>query len=236
MNANEVTRVDDCRLALGAARWDFAQSNAREIDAHWEKRLKDCPHFFNGTIILMEDYSIEDGILHGRFLKTDFKSLLYWREHGFGDAGVIDAFGSALLRSAEGHVVIGRQRAGHVNGGLAYLPGGFIDGRDVSDNGSIDIEANIGRELNEETGLATAELHRVPGYYLTALDGGLSIAAEYRSSLSSEHLRARIEAHIASEDDPELDEAIVVPPDLDLSAIGLAPYAFVLLKALLAHS
>jgi 8-oxo-dGTP pyrophosphatase MutT (NUDIX family) len=227
-----VARAERCKLQVTSERWTFAETHLAEIEAHWALRKADNPAFFNGAIHLMTRQALEDGVFSAEFVRTDFKSFLCWRETGALDRSVADAFGSALLRSAEGHVVLGRQRPGNINGGLAYLPGGFIDERDVAADGQIDIEASVARELTEETGLLPSALHRVPGFVLTFAGPMLSIAIEYRSAEPADALCAKIHDHIRAETDPELSEAVVVASERDLAGLAMPDYARVLLGAL----
>ena len=229
----EVIRVDACKLVAGEGVWEFARRHAAEIDARWDQLRRNNPNYFNGAIYFMESRSVAAGVLSGRFLKSDFKSFLYWREAGAGDTGVADAFGSALIRSAEGYVLLGRQRAGHINGGLAYLPGGFIDERDVAADGGIDIEASIRRELVEETGVPAREFDRIPGYYITTSGTSVSIAAEFHSHVPATDLRREMLDRIAAQDDPELADIVVVKTAAGLDALDLVPYAKRLLEKLL---
>ncbi len=226
--------VSRCDFRLDpAAEWPFALGHREAVDAHWREAVEANPSFFNGCIFLMKDIDIADGVFTASFVKTEFKSFLYWKACGFPEAGVWDGFGSALLRSAEGHVVLGRQTLGHVNSGLTYLPGGFIDQRDVRADHSIDIGASIAREVKEETGLATGDMELRPGFYLTRLGRQISVAAEYRSSLAAEDLRVKLLEHIAGEDEPELADVVIVRRPPDQHDDGLAAYARVLLGHIL---
>jgi 8-oxo-dGTP pyrophosphatase MutT (NUDIX family) len=228
MRTDGVTRMATCRLSLTCAAWPYARTNARPIDAHWARRHAENPAMFNGVIHLLHGMTRDGDAFRGRLLRSDFKSYLYWREQGFPEAGVLDAFGSALIRSSDGHVLLGRQRAGNVNAGLAYLPGGFIDERDVRD-AEIDIDASILRELAEETGLARGDYEVLPGYLLTASGALLSIAREVVSPLPAEALRARILAHIAADPKSELVDAVIVRSAADLDDARMHAYAHRLL-------
>jgi 8-oxo-dGTP pyrophosphatase MutT (NUDIX family) len=229
-----VQRIDRCELVVGGGRWAFAEAHAAEIDAHWQRRLSASPGMFNGVIHILGEGAIADGGLSGRMLRTDFKSFLFWKDHGYPDRSVRDAFGSALLLSAEGHVMLGRQAAGHLNSGLSYLPGGFIDARDADVAGRIDVAASVAREIAEETGLDVAQLTRDPGFITTEAGALLSIAVAYRSPLSSKDLQAAIHAFIAAEVEPELSEVVVVRCAADLEGLAMPHYAEVLLPRLLA--
>ncbi len=231
--SNGVISVDDCRLQVVAGHWPYAVSNAVAIDHYWARRREENPAMFNGQIFVMAEYALHDRVFDGRLLRTDFKSYLHWREHGFSGSDVRDAFGSALLRSAEGHVVLGRQRPGYVNGGRAYLPGGFIDHRDVTPSGTIDIAASIARELAEETGLKADDLAVGHGFRMTFAGPLVSVAREYRSSLPAADLVELIRSHIAADEDPELDDVVVVECRDDLERHDISPYARTLLSTLL---
>ena len=238
-----VQRVDRCVLETVVQPWPFARDNGAAIDAHWQSSSAANPAMFNGVIRLVADASIEatlgdgpDRTFHATLLRTEFKCYLYWRSLGFPDTGVRDGFGSALIRSADGHIVLGRQRRGNINAGQCYLPGGFIDPRDVLANGIVDIDASIAREVAEETGLGPADLDALPGYLLTFAGPLISIAREHRSRLNAAELRARIRAHIAEDPQSELTDAVIVRSPADLVGLDMPSYAQVLLPWLFAKS
>lgn len=231
MRERAVVHVARCDLRTSPERWPFRDQNAEAIAAHWSRRLIGSPALFNGTIHILASSSFGGGTFSGRFVAADFAAFLYWRDHGYSDRGHKDCFGTALLRSEEGHVLLGRQRAGHVNGGLAYPPGGFIDPRDVRDD-MIDIDGSIWREIGEETGLGAAELRRVPGYQIALAGPLVAIAAEYRSHLPAEALRARALKHLTASPEPELTDILIVRASRDLEA-GTPEYARLLLGQVL---
>jgi len=221
-----------CRCSLSvdeAAEWAFARLNASEIDRHFERRKRDNPAFFNGTVLLMcglmERWGGEQGgLVEGRLLRSDFKSFLFWRESGYPEAGVRDAFGSAIVVSADGQVLLVRQRPGQVNEGLTYLPGGFIDQRDVGEDGAVDIVASVRRELEEETGLQAGDVQRAGDLVLVASGAQLSIGVVLRSPHSADGLRERIGRFLNRETDPELADVIFAGADCDLRGHRVARF------------
>jgi 8-oxo-dGTP pyrophosphatase MutT (NUDIX family) len=230
----KVIEVGACRLSVGESRWGFEDEHARQIDDHWARRSAESSRFFNGIIHLLEDGEIGPGGYEGRLLRTDFKSYLYWRDTEFPEAGVRDAFGSALIRSAEGHVVLGRQREGNINAGLTYLPGGFIDPRDIGGDGVVDIDGSVARELAEETGLVIGtHLVAEAGYLLTFSGPLVSVACRFRSPLGSAVLGRLISDHIAADRDAELAAPVIVSCREDLAGLSMPSYAHVLLDHLL---
>lgn len=230
-NRRGVLRVAACVLHHSAGTWAFAQEHQLEIGEHWRKRQAESPGLFDGRVMMMRPPAVADQVLSAELIAIDFKAYLFWRESGFPEAGVFDGFGSALIRSAEGHVLLGRQRGGNINAGLAYLPGGFIDGRDISDDGFADIDASVARELAEETGLSTRELNRVPGYVITVFGRQISIALEYRSPLAATALRSKILTAIAGQAEPELEDIVIVTDAEDTCSEVIAEYVRVLLPS-----
>jgi len=225
-------RIAKCALAVGAERWPYAERHSAEIAEHWQRTQVAHPKLFDGTVYILRDWSLRDGAFTGTFLRTDFKSFLYWRARGYADRSVRDGFGCAVIRSAEGYLLFGRQMSGNLNAGLAYPPGGFIDERDIHD-GIVDIEASIARELGEETGLEPADLARVPGYVLTPTGPHVSIAIEWRSALTAEALRARILAHVRRQPVPELADVVIARGQGEIDERTMPPHARAMLRLFL---
>jgi hypothetical protein len=230
--AGEAVRIARCRLTIGAERWAFAEREAANIVDHWARALAERPRLFDGKVYLLRALSLREGVLEGTFVPADFKSFVYWRAQGYPDASVRDGFGSSLIRSAEGHVLLGRQGAGYLNAGLAYPPGGMIDVHDTH-AGVIDIDASIARELTEETGLDTASLARVPGYVLAQSGPLVSIAIEWRSTLAAEALRETILAHTRAQAAPELADVVIVRSASEIDDPTVPAYAKALLRFIL---
>lgn len=217
-------RIAQCTLTVSGDAWPFAEERKSEIEAYWEASRAKRPKLFNGVIFVVANCELAAGTFSGALLRTDFKSFLYWKESGYPDTSVCDAFGSAVIRSAEGHLLFGRQTGGNLNSGMVYPPGGFIDARDVSE-GRVDIDASIARELIEETGLRAADLERAPGYLLTRAGALTSIAIEWRSALAAEALRERILQHVRSQPVPELADVVIVRGRAATDAADMQPYA-----------
>ena len=232
ITGGESIRIASCRLGVSIAPWAYAEEHKSQTAAHWGEAQRARPKLFDGTIFLLAKYELQDEALSGTLVRTDFKSFLYWREQGYPECGLRDAFGAAVLRSREGHVLLGLQSDGHLNSGLAYPPSGMIDLDDVRD-GTIDIDASIVRELEEETGLRPADFEQVPGYILTMVPPFVAIAVEWRSALPAETLRDRILAHIAREAEPELADVVIVRAASDIGSLPLQPYAVPLLQFLM---
>lgn len=226
-----VVQVERCDLTAVDQHWAYALENADAIDFHWDMRSAENPKFFNGRLRMLASHTLDGGVLRGEFLETGFKEFLYWREHGEPKAGVTDAFGSAIIRPSDGGVLLCRQRPGHINTGLTYLPGGFIDANDVAAGGSIDIAASSAREVQEEMGLSAPLLARQPGFLLTFSGQQLSIGVEYRCVLTGSELCSLILKYLAKDPNSELAGVTIVHTKRDVEGVAIPPFV----RLLLAH-
>ena len=234
ITSNAVTKLSSCLLRASSARWAFADDNAKAIDAHWADAKRTHPNYFNGVVYLVDDVSLSNGVLQASLLRTDFKSYLSWRHAGFPETGVFDGFGSALIRTQDGHIMLGRQRMGNVNGGQVYAPAGFIDERDVDAERIIHIERSALREAAEETGVDPAALEKDGGFYLTRSGPQLSIGVPFRVPMAAVEFVNRARQHIAASSNSELDAIIPVATRADFENLPMPSYMRVLLDALLA--
>jgi hypothetical protein len=226
-------RVAHCDLSVVDWEWPFAAGEARQIAQFWAQRSAQNPRLFDGVVYLMRDYRLSDGGLAGALFKTDFKTFLYWRQHRVAATETVrECFGASLIRSAEGHVLLGRQGPGQLNSGLFYPPSGVIDAQDVR-GGSIDIDGNVVRELAEETGLRGADLARVPGYLVGRVGLQIPIGIEWRSDLPADELRARILALVRADPDPELDDVVIVRSRAELEHPNVPAHARALVGTIL---
>lgn len=226
-------RVARCRFRASRNEWAFATRERAAIDAHWSVRQRASPALFNGTIYVLAAGEIKGSTFEGELMPVEFKSFLYWKDCGYPDAGIRDCFGSAILTTADGKVVVARQRSGNLNAGLWYLPGGFIDGRDVDADGEIDIEGSVAREAAEETGFTVAEMVREPGAILTFSGPMVSVGIVYRLGIDGAAALARMRNHIAGDPDSELDDVLTASHREDIAGLAMPGHARVLLPELL---
>lgn len=229
-----VTKLSSCELHVRSARWAFADENTKDIDAHWADAKRTHPNYFNGVVYLVDDVSLSNGALQASLLRTDFKSYLYWRHADFPETGVLDGFGSALIRTQDGHIMLGRQRMGNVNGGQVYAPAGFIDEQDVDAEGIIHIDRSALREATEETGIDPSALTKDDGFYLTRSGPQFSIAVPLRVSMTAAEFVRRAGQHIAASPNSELDAIVPVAGPSDIENLPMPRYMRMLLDALLA--
>lgn len=236
MTVPDVRHVGKCILTRSTRGWDFARSQADQIDAHWKLRVASNPPFFNGRIYMLADYRINGDTFSGELMEVEFKQFLYWKDNGCPDKAVFDVFGSGLIRSREGAVLLGRQRSGNLNEGLVYLPGGFIDPRDADAEGYVDIRASVLREVQEETGLGPDQLTVRDGFLVTTIEQQVSIAVDLISEEDTPSLLARVMRALAGGSDFELDGVVTVTTPEEVGKLKVPAYAAILLGHVLRPS
>ena len=232
-----ITRVAACRLRRSPRHWAWAEASRAEIEVAWADSVRSRPYLYNGVVQIMLGARIARDTLEADYAETDFASFHRWRSLDARDMSVRDGFGSALILSAEGHLLLGRQAAGNMNAGFAYAPGGFIDASDVRPDGAIDIEGSIAREVGEETGLdaaggCPAGLVREPGFLVTHVGFKVSIGVIYRSALATAALVALMRQYLAAEASPELEDIVAIRTAADAAATAMPDFARVQVAAI----
>lgn len=215
MTRLSVLPVDRLDLVLETRSWPFADARRAGIDAHFEALRRTLPHVWNGRVLLMHRHGLADGVLRGTFFETDFASFLAWRDWGFPDTGVTNAFAMGALRSSDGAFLLGEMAAGTANAGKVYFPCGTPDPSDVRET-VVDFAGSVVREMQEETGLTPAD-YEVGAWSMVPAGPRLALIRVLQARLPADALCETIGAHLAAETHPELAAIRMVrgPADLD---------------------
>ncbi len=204
----------DFRLTAGA--WDFAQSRADEIAAHWVRRLAEQPRLFNGRVLMLGRHEIAAGALRGEFVEAAFAAFLAWREFGFPPANACNGFSMAALRAADGAFLLGEMAPHTASAGAIYFPAGTPDRQDVVGD-VVDLDASARRELFEETGLYAEEADVAPGWTVVLAPGRVACMKAMRLSLKAEEARAEIAARLSAQAQPEFSAIHIVRREADFT-------------------
>jgi len=218
MTSNAVIhRVTALDLVVEAWPWPWAAAERARIDAHFAKRQQEKPGIWNGRVLVARNADFSEGRLSASYFETDFASFLAWRDWGFPDRTVFNGFGMGALRSSDGAFVLGEMGGTTVNAGRIYFPGGTPDPEDVAD-GRLDIDNNIARELEEETGLTAADYRPAPHRDCVVFGASVAIVRLLDVDMAGEALQARIEANLARQEHPELSGIHLVRTRSDFRA------------------
>ena len=212
-----IHRVAALDLAFQPRRWPFAEQRRAEIDAHFAIKRREKPHLWNGRILLARDPDFAADRFSARYFEADFASFLAWRDWGFPDKSVFNGFGMGALRCSDGAFVLGEMGQHTANAGRIYFPSGTPDLDDIRD-GAVDIPGSVAREVEEETGLTPADYRAVPHWDCVVAGAAIAMIRMLNVDVSGEALRARIEANLARQSQPELSAIHLVRETSDLTA------------------
>lgn len=203
MTSPVIHRVTTLDLAVRPIVWPFAEQRRDEIAAHFAERQRERPRLWNGRVLLGRDAVFTAGRLAATYFETDFASFLAWRDWGFPDKTVFNGFGMGALRTSDGAFVLGEMGHHTANGGRIYFPSGTPDLDDVRD-GALDIPGSVIREIAEETGLTASEFSAAPEWHCVVSGPSIAMVQILDLAMTGEVARARIEANLAREAEPEL--------------------------------
>jgi 8-oxo-dGTP pyrophosphatase MutT (NUDIX family) len=211
-----VHRVTTLDLALEPWPWPFAEQRRAEIDAHFAVKQREKP-IWNGRVLLGRDPVFTGERLRASYFEVDFASFLAWRDWGFPDASVFNGFGMGALRASDGAFVLGEMGQHTSNAGRIYFPSGTPDLDDISGD-TVDIAGSVAREVLEEAGLAPSD-YRAAAHWDCVVSGrAIAMLRILDVDLPGEALRARIEANLARQQQPELSAIHLVRSRRDLTA------------------
>jgi 8-oxo-dGTP pyrophosphatase MutT (NUDIX family) len=177
----------DCRLA--AYEWPFRRDRAADIDAHWAKRCAAAPGLFDGRVLLMRDLEVSADRLTCSCFEAPYRAFLAWRDFGYPGPPVVNCFGMAALESSDGAFLLGRMAAGTATAGRLYFPAGTPEPADLDADSRVDFEANVRRELAEETGLGAPEAQFGQGWTLVRTAAMAALMKQVRVPVSASALR-----------------------------------------------
>ena len=216
MTSPIIHRVTTLDLAVRPIVWSFAEERRAEIASHFAEKQRERPKIWNGRVLLGRDAVFADGHLSATYFETDFASFLAWRDWGFPDTAVFNGFGMGALRTSDGAFIMGEMAQHTANAGRIYFPSGTPDLGDVTD-GALDVPGSVVREIAEETGL-TAEDYTAEAVWHCVVSGrAIAMIRVLNLDMPGEEARARIEANLAREDEPELSAIHLVRGMSDLT-------------------
>ena len=211
-----IHRVTTLDLKLRPHQWPFAEQRRADIEAHFAVKSSEKP-IWNGRVLLGRDPVFSKDCFSADYFETDFASFLAWRDWGFPDREVFNGFGMGALRCSDGAFVMGEMGQHTANAGRVYFPSGTPDLDDIRD-GAVDISGSVAREIEEETGLTPAD-YRPAAQWDCVVSGALIAMIRILDvDQSGEELRARLEANLARQVQPELAAIHLVRGTSDLTA------------------
>lgn len=208
VKANTVYQIDRVDVRVLPGPLSYTEDNKPAIAANWEKAVAANSTLFDGEIYLAPEAHLDGHFFQASFRRTSFATLMYWRDDRVSEKPW-HVFGVGIMVSAEGHLIAARMSAHNAVAGRVYFPAGSIDDHDIVGN-RADYDANMAREVFEETGMDLRAAKAEAKTHLVTADGSIALFRRYHFDVSTAELLKRIEDNIAKQAEPELSEIIPV--------------------------
>jgi 8-oxo-dGTP pyrophosphatase MutT (NUDIX family) len=228
MSEASIIALDRIDAHFAQRDWAFAQLRAAEIHSNWQTLTAANPALFNGRVLLQYERRIEAGVLHARYLETDYSAFLAWRDFGWPDKDIRNGFALAALRTRDGAYLLG-EMAGHTaNPGKIYFAAGTPDPADITPDGRVDLLGSLLRELEEEMGLSAAEVEVGEGWTATVEGQRIAFMRPVGIAMEAEAARSLVLSRLATQARPELADVRIVrsTADIDTAVMPLFTSAF----------
>jgi 8-oxo-dGTP pyrophosphatase MutT (NUDIX family) len=197
-----VVRIDSAPLSYEA-------EHSEDIVANWASATTANPALFNGPFFMAERAGVTEETFEARYHRTRFATMMHWKANTTNDKPW-HIYGVGVIVSNDNRLIAGRMAPSTSAAGRVYFPAGSFDEDDVVDQ-HIDVDGNMLREVEEETGIKLSEAgHRDGGILLVTVNRNIALFRRHYFDLSADQLLERIRVHIASQDDSELDDITAI--------------------------
>lgn len=232
----QIISLDRIEAHLDSGSWLWAVENRARIEENWARRLVEKPAIFNGIVLVCTQLSIEGNVLKAHFREAEYASYLAMHDFGFPEPSVCNCFGAAVIRGSDGSFILGEMAPHTANGGRVYFPGGSLDRADVREDGSIDVDGSIRRELMEEVGINSDDLTFEKGWTVVRNGHHTALLKQAFSPLSGAELKGVIQKFLDNEADPELSDIRLVRSLADIDPTVMPFYVSAYIKGALSKS
>jgi len=229
-----IEKVERLQVDYEPQPWPFADERRGEIEAYWAELRRANPALWNGRVLMLRDFAIADSLFRGACFEADYASFLCWQHWDFPDPSVRDCFAMGCIQSSDGAFLLGVMGAHTFNAGQIYFPCGTPDPNDLAED-RVDFDYSIRREVAEETGLDVSEFAAEPGWITVAGGPLVALMKLLRSRQTAAELLARVLAHLASEEVPELADIRIVRSETDLDPM-MPPFVTAFLRHIWSRS
>ncbi|MBB4120599.1 NUDIX hydrolase [Martelella radicis] len=190
---------------LGLERYEAA------VSANWEREKAANPHLFNGRLVTLNQVHLCDGAVRATGQIVPYAYHLWWRRQA-EKPPTFHSFGMPVIQSADDAIIAIRMSRTTANAGKVYCASGSLEEDDIVD-GRIDLDANMEREVAEETGLKLADMEAAPGYFCAWWGQIVMFYRFFRSPLGADALLASVHDHMRRDTEKEIDAVLAITGD-----------------------
>ncbi|AJC80041.1 NUDIX hydrolase domain-containing protein [Rhizobium etli bv. phaseoli str. IE4803] len=186
----------------------FVTTEEAAIRENWAKETAANPALFDGRLVFQQRLSFSQEGIAGEGYVTPFSAFMWWRRQPQRQGG-LHIFAYPVLESSDGALVAIRMGAHTANPGQVYFAAGSLEPEDILD-GRCDIEANMRREVHEETGLELADAVAAEGLFASRARRTVTLLRLFRFDMTADEMVKRIEAHMLVAEDKEIAGAVAI--------------------------
>ncbi len=197
-------------VSVAAGPHPLYQQRRAEIEANWLAEHEANPALFNGEMLIHRDIRIDAG---GRLAATGhltpYATMLWWRKQP--DRPVAEhLFPIAVPITSDGAILAIEMGARTANAGRVYCAAGSLDAHDIIDGSKVDLDANMLREVREETGIDLTGATPVGGYLGVRIFRAVTLFRVFLLPYDAEEACARVRHHMETDDEQEIAGPVVI--------------------------
>ncbi|KQV82107.1 NUDIX domain-containing protein [Rhizobium sp. Root1220] len=196
----------DLKVLPGDHPFHVAEGNA--IRENWARETAANPALFDGRMVFQRRLALTDRGISGESHVIPFSTFMWWRRQPDRHGG-IHLFAYPVLETSDGALVAIRMGAHTANPGQVYFAAGSLEPEDVVD-GRCDLEANMRREVHEETGLDLGEADAGERYFASHIRRTVTVLRLFRFGLTADEMIEKIHAHMLVAEDKEISGAVAI--------------------------
>lgn len=205
---NTVFKVHSVTLRVEPGEHPFHLAERRQAQENWAMEREANPTLFDGPMVFQRTLTIRNGIIRAVGHIVPYSTFLWWRKQPDG-AGGFHVYALPVPVSSDGAIIAIRMAPHTANPGQVYCPAGSFDASDVV-GGVCDVLGNMAREVREETGLDLESAVAAPETHALHRQRRVALFRCFRFSMTADEMLARIAAHMATDEEKEIDAAIAI--------------------------
>ncbi len=185
------------------------QERRAEIEANWRAEVAANPALFNGEMLIHRDVRIDAaGRLVATGHLTPYATMLWWRKQP--DRPIAEhVFPIAVPITSDGAILAIEMAAKTANAGRIYCAAGSLDAHDIV-NGKVDLDANMLREVAEETGIDLSSARTLDGYLGVRVLKATTLFRIFLLPYDAEEAAARVRRHMETDHEQEIAGPVII--------------------------
>jgi len=216
-----VVELSSAGLAVDPNPHPFYVDEKDQIQQNWVNELVANPALFDGQLLLNREIHIENGHLKAVSHLVPFSTFLWWRKQP-QRLGAAHLFSVGVIISSDGALIAIKMGLDTANPGKVYCAAGSLDHHDIVGS-RVDFEANMRREVAEETGLDLRNARPGDQMYGVWRDRAFTIFRYFHFAETNAQLLDEIKNHMAQDQEKEIAGPLAIF-SADPSAYDFGPF------------